>query len=131
MHVCVCVALLRPSLDSHSQLIHNFTECVAIWVVGRWEGRTRSRAPGGQPTALSSRSKLKSDRQPKLQLQPKGVVIYRGPLQAIEQLLLPVEAALVQLPIPRRVLDRPQLAPSTSTSNVGTCATASNTGPAF
>jgi len=26
----------------------------------------------------------------------------------MEQLLLPVEAALVQLPIPRRVLDRPQ-----------------------
>ena len=43
-----------------------------------------------------------------MQLQPKGVVICRGPLQAMEQLLLPVEAALIQLPIPRRVLDRPQ-----------------------
>jgi len=50
--------------------------------------------------------KAKKRQATKLQLQPKGAVICRGPLQAMEQLLLQVEAALVQHSIPRLLLDR-------------------------
>jgi len=68
----------------------------------------KDKEPHTRRSANSSELEVKAKKRQatKLQLQQKGAVICRGPLQAMEQLLLQVEAALVQLPIPRRLLDR-------------------------